>query len=104
MAGATIGQAGLDAVARAVAVGVFVVIGSATVLGPVLMQLLAPRRAADTLEPIRRFMTQHNDGMMGSILLVLGAKLLGNGIGGSERNTEAGVGRPSPGDDLTRHG
>jgi hypothetical protein len=81
-ASATIGQAGLDGIATGTAIAVFLVIGSATVLGPVLMQLLAPGKAAGALEPIRRFMVQHNDGIMVAVLLLLGAKLIGNGLGG----------------------
>ena len=60
----------------------FVVIGSLTVAGPVLFFLLASERAAGPLAAIKEFMTDHNAVIMMVVLLVLGAKLLGNGIAG----------------------
>jgi threonine/homoserine/homoserine lactone efflux protein len=81
-ASADIAQAGLDVSETVIAIAVFVVLGSCTVLGPVLIQLLAPQRSAEVLEPIQRFMAHHNDAIMVTVLLVLGAKLLGNGLAG----------------------
>ena len=81
-AAASITQAGLDGGGTAVAIAVFVVIGSLTVAGPVLFFLVAPRRAAGTLRPIKDFMAAHNAVIMMVVLLVLGAKLIGNGIAG----------------------
>lgn len=81
-ASATIGQANLAAVAAVTAVGAFVLIASASVIGAVALHLVAPRRSAGALEGIRHFMVRHNDAIMLTILLILGAKLLGNGIAG----------------------
>ena len=61
---------------------VFVVIGSLTVAGPVVFFLVAPRRAAGPLSSIKDFMAAHNAVIMMVVLLVLGAKLIGNGIAG----------------------
>jgi hypothetical protein len=81
-AAATIAKAGLDGGETAIAVAVFVVIGSITVAGPVLYYLLAGDRAAGPLADIKQFMSDHNAVIMMILLLVLGMKLLGTGIAG----------------------
>ena len=80
-AAATISQSGLSAGGDVVAVAVFVVIGSLTVAGPVVLYLLAKDRAARWLASVKDFMAAHNAVIMMVVLLVLGAELLGNGIG-----------------------
>lgn len=79
-AAATIGQAALSGPSTAVAIGVFVVVGSLTVAGPVVMSLVAPGRSAGPLASIKEFMAAHNAAIMMIVLLLLGAKLLGNGL------------------------
>jgi threonine/homoserine/homoserine lactone efflux protein len=81
-AAASIAQAGLSAGESTIAVAVFVVIGSLTVAGPVLFYMFAGQRAAEPLASIKQFMTDHNAVIMMVVLLVLGAKLIGNGIAG----------------------
>ena len=81
-AAATIAKAGLDGAETAIAVAVFVVIGSLTVVGPVLYYLIAGDRAAGPLAEIKGFMSDHNAVIMMILLLVLGIKLIGNGIAG----------------------
>ena len=81
-AAASIAQAGLDGGESAVAVAVFVAIGSLTVAGPVLLYIFAGEAAEKPLASIKEFMTEHNAVIMMVLLLVLGAKLLGNGITG----------------------
>lgn len=81
-AAASIAQAGLDGGESAIAVAVFVVIGSLTVAGPVLFFMFASDRAAQPLASIKEFMSAHNAVIMMVVLLVLGGKLLGNGIAG----------------------
>ena len=56
--------------------------GSLTVAGPVLFFLFAERAAAGPLDHIKQFMADHNAVIMMVVLLVLGAKVLGQGIGG----------------------
>lgn len=80
-AAASIAQAGLSGGESAIAVAVFVIIGSLTVAGPVLYYLLVPS-SAGLLGEIKQFMSAHNAVIMFVLLLVLGAKLLGNGIAG----------------------
>ena len=81
-AAASIARAGLDGGETVVAVAVFVVIGSLTVAGPVLFYLFAADRAAGPLASIKTFMSEHNAVIMMVVLLVLGGKLLGQGIAG----------------------
>jgi threonine/homoserine/homoserine lactone efflux protein len=81
-AAASIAQAGLDGGQSAVAVAVFVVLGSVTVAGPVLFFLFASSAATGPLGAIKEFMSAHNAVIMMVVLLVLGAKLLGDGIAG----------------------
>jgi len=59
---------------------VFVVLGSVTVAGAVLFYLVDAKRAAGPLEAIRRFMSDNNAVIMMVVLLLLGAKLLGDGL------------------------
>jgi len=61
---------------------VFVVIASVSVLGPVLFYVLAPQTAAKSLDAIKVFMSEHNAVIMFVLFLVLGAKILGDGLGG----------------------
>jgi hypothetical protein len=81
-AAASIAQAGLSGGGTAVAVAVFIVVGSITVAGPVLFYLVAPKVAAGPLAAIKQFMSDHNNVIMFVVLLILGAKLLGDGIAG----------------------
>ena len=81
-AAASIAQGGLDAGGDAVAIAVFVALGSLTVAGPVAYFLVAGERAAKPLSTIKDFMAAHNAVIMMVVLLVLGAKLLGAGIAG----------------------
>jgi threonine/homoserine/homoserine lactone efflux protein len=84
-AAASIAQAGLSAGQDTIAVAVFVVIGSVTVVGPVLFFLLARKSAAEPLAAVKAFMSEHNAVIMMVILVVLGAKLIGDGLSGVTR-------------------
>jgi threonine/homoserine/homoserine lactone efflux protein len=81
-ASASIAEAGLSGADTAIAVAVFVAIGSAAVAGAVLFYLVAADRAARPLEAVRQFMAQNNAVIMMVVLLLLGAKLLGEGFAG----------------------
>ena len=81
-AAASIAQAGLDGGESTIAVAVFVIIGSVTVAGPVLLYLFGGSRAERPLAEIKEFMSEHNAVIMMILLLVLGAKLVGDGIAG----------------------
>ena len=79
-ASASIAEAGLDDADTAIAVAVFIVIGSATVAGPMLAYLLDAERAARPLDAIKRFMADNSAVIMTIVLLLLGAKLFGDGL------------------------
>jgi threonine/homoserine/homoserine lactone efflux protein len=79
-ASASIAAAGLDDADTAIAVAVFVALGSVTVAGPVLFYLADAERAGPALDAIRRFMSDNNAVIMMVVLLILGAKLLGDGL------------------------
>jgi threonine/homoserine/homoserine lactone efflux protein len=79
-AAASIAEAGLDAADTTIAVAVFIAVGSVTVAGAVLFSLVAGERAARPLAAVRQFMSDNNAVIMMVVLLLLGAKLLGDGI------------------------
>jgi len=79
-AAASIAEAGLDQAERAIAIAVFIALGSVTVAGSVLFYLVDADRAARPLAAIKRFMSDNNAVIMMVVLLLLGAKLLGDGL------------------------
>jgi threonine/homoserine/homoserine lactone efflux protein len=81
-ASASIAEAGLDTADTAIAVAAFVAIGSATVAGAVLFYLLDRDRAARPLGAVKQFMSDNNAVIMMGVLLLLGTKLLGDGLAG----------------------
>ena len=81
-AAASLAQAGLSAGGDAIGLTVFVVIGSLTVVGPVLAYLFLGERVERALAEVKEFMSDHNAVIMAVVCLVLAAKLIGNGIGG----------------------
>jgi hypothetical protein len=81
-AAASISEAGLNRTDATLAILTYVVLGSITVAGAVLLYLLSPERAAQPLAAIGRFMSANNTVIMMVVLLLLGAKLLGDGLGG----------------------
>jgi hypothetical protein len=56
------------------------VIACATVAGPVIYYALARERAQRGLEGLKGWMIANNHTVMAVLLLVIGAKLLGDGI------------------------
>jgi len=81
-AAAAIAQAGLSGGEDVIAVAVFVVIGSVTVVGAVLFYLIGGSRSEHALASLKGFMSTHNAVIMTVLFLVLGAKILGEGIAG----------------------
>lgn len=80
-AGAAISDAGLGDQETAIAIAAFVLIGSSTVAGAVLLSLLAGERVAGPLASVRQFMADNNAVIMFIVLLLLGGKFLGDGLG-----------------------
>ena len=77
---ASIAEAGLDAGDTAIAVALFIALGSVTVAGSVLFYLVDADRAARPLAAVKQFMSDNNTVIMMVVLLLLGAKLLGDGL------------------------
>lgn len=82
-AGAAVGQAGLSGAEDAVALAAFVMIGSLTVVGAVVYSLVDRKGSATALAGVKSFMADHNAVIMTVLLGVIGAKVLGQGIGGA---------------------
>ena len=78
-------EAGVDGVDLAVAVAVFVAVGSLTVVGAVVVHLLGGRGGRAVLDRARGFMVAHNAVITVVVLVVLGAKVLGDGLIGLGR-------------------
>ncbi|MGZ4706247.1 MAG: GAP family protein [Acidimicrobiales bacterium] len=81
-AAAAIAQQGLGAADTAIAIAVFVVIGSCTVAGAVLFAVVAPASSARPLASVKQFMADNNAVIMMVVLVLLGAKFLGDGLSG----------------------
>ena len=81
-ASASIARAELDTIATALALAVFVAVGSCTVVGAVLVYLIDADRAAAPLAKVKQFMLRHNAIIMMVILLALGVTILTEGIVG----------------------
>ena len=81
-AATAIAQTGIPGGKQAVALAVFVVVGSLTILAPVAIYFLMGAKAKEILDDLKGFMQAHNAAIMAVLLLVLGAKLIGDAIAG----------------------
>lgn len=81
-AAASISQTGADGADAVAAELVFLVIASSTVVGLVLVHLVAGARVADGLDRLKTTMANHSAVIMAVICWVLAAKLIGDGTGG----------------------
>ena len=79
-AAASIAGAGLAGGEQAVALAIFVLIGSAGVLAPLVLYLTTGERAARTLDAWKDWAGAHNAAIMAVLFLVFGLKLIGDGI------------------------
>jgi threonine/homoserine/homoserine lactone efflux protein len=79
-AAATIAGTGLAGGEQAVVLAVFVLIGSAGVLAPLVVYLVAGEGAARTLDSWKAWASTHNAALMAVLFLVFGFKLAGDGI------------------------
>jgi threonine/homoserine/homoserine lactone efflux protein len=81
-AAASIAQAGLDTGEQAIALGVFALIATLGVGTPVALYFVLGARSARMLANLRDWLGAHNPAIMTVLFLVLGAKLVGDGITG----------------------
>ncbi len=80
-AAAAIASAGLSTGASFGALAVFAVIGTIGLLIPLIIYLLAGDKAARMLADLQHWMADNNSAIMAVLLWVIGAKLLGSGLG-----------------------
>lgn len=81
-AATAVAHTGIPTSQQLVALGCFVVVGSLGVATPLVVYLWGGSRAADVLTGWKDWMARHNAAIMTVVLLVLGAKLLGDAIPG----------------------
>ncbi|MCH7576649.1 MAG: GAP family protein [Chloroflexi bacterium] len=79
-AAATIAAAGLTTGEEIGAFAIFVTIASITVAAPVLVYLIMGDRVQGGLNSLKEWLIANNNTVMAVLLVVLGAKLLGDGI------------------------
>ena len=78
----TIAQGGLESGQSTVVMVIFILIASISVAAPVLYYLVAGEAAAKTLESWKAWLQANNTTVMFILFLILGAKLIGGGLGG----------------------
>jgi predicted component of type VI protein secretion system len=81
-AAAAIAGAGISAGDQATAFAVYVVVASAGTGAPVVVYFALGERSKPLLDHLRSWMAANNVTIMAVLLLVIGAKLLGDGISG----------------------
>lgn len=79
-AATSIGAAGLDTGQEAVVVAVYVLLASITLIVPVIGFLVARTRMTPWLDSLKSWLTMNNATVMSILFVVLGAKVLGDGI------------------------
>jgi threonine/homoserine/homoserine lactone efflux protein len=79
-AAAAIAESGIGAGDQAIALAVFVLVGTLGPGLPVAIYFLMGERAARMLDDLKEWMGHHNTAIMAVICLVIGAKLIGDGI------------------------
>jgi threonine/homoserine/homoserine lactone efflux protein len=84
-AAASMVEVGLSGTDLVVAVVVFVLVGSLTVVGAVVLNVVGGAPGAALLDKVRVFMMDNSVAITVVILLVLGAKVLGDGLAGIGR-------------------
>jgi Sap, sulfolipid-1-addressing protein len=81
-AAAAIAQTGIPGGEQAIAYAVFAVIGTVGVGAPVVIYFALGDRAGPILDGLKAWMAHNNAVIMAVLCLVIGAKLLGDGIAG----------------------
>lgn len=78
-------EVGVNGADLAMAVVVFVLVGSLTVVGAVVLSFVGGTRGAALLDKVRVFMVDNSTAITVVILLILGVKVLGDGLAGLGR-------------------
>lgn len=79
-AGVVIGNADLSLGRNLIVLGIFVVLASVTVGGPIIAYSVAPERFAVPLESVRRWLEANNVTIMTIVLLLIGVNVVGKGL------------------------
>ena len=79
-AGASVGSAGLSGGDEVIVMVVFVLIASIAVAAPVLLNLILGAKAQPALTEMKEWLIDNNATVMAVLFVVLGAKVLGEGI------------------------
>ena len=81
-AAAAIAQTGIDTGKQAIALAVFILIGTVSVAAPVVVYFALGTRSREILDGMKAWMAANNAAIMAVLMLVIGIKLLGDGIAG----------------------
>jgi hypothetical protein len=81
-AATTIAQSGLAGADQAVAYAVFAVVATLGVATPVVIFFAMGDRAPALLASLKAWLAAHNAAIMAVLCLVIGVKLIGDGLGG----------------------
>ena len=81
-AAAAIAQTGIDTGEQAIALAVFILIGTVSVAAPVVVYFALGTRSREILDGMKAWMAANNAAIMAVLMLVIGTKLLGDGIAG----------------------
>jgi threonine/homoserine/homoserine lactone efflux protein len=79
-AAAGVAQLGLSTTDAVVSLIVFIIVGSLTILGPVIYYLLGGERAKAELDSMKSWLAVHNAAVMTVLFLVFGVALIAKGI------------------------
>lgn len=79
-AATTIGQAGLSTGDTVITWAIFVLIASLSILAPVVYRIVRGEHAQATLDAARTWLEANNAVVMAVLFVVIGAKILGNGL------------------------
>ena len=80
-AAAGVVQLGISTGDAVVALVVFVVVASITIVGPVVYYLVGGQRAEGELDALKSWLTLHNSAVMAVVLVVFGVDLIAKGLG-----------------------
>jgi len=80
-AAAGVAQLGISTGNAVVALALFVIVASITIVGPVVYYLVAGQRAEGELDALKSWLTLHNSAVMAVVLIVFGVDLIAKGLG-----------------------
>ena len=81
-AASTIAQTGESPGRQAIALAIFVLIGTIGTAAPVILYFAMAERSTQMLDELRSWMAHNSNTIMTVICLIIGAKLIGDGISG----------------------